>query len=474
MADELESGTVGPALSAAAWRKRLRRLGRALYLFPWFTLLLILLLTVAAWWIGVRTTDPPTNLHSLGVVAQVPNGNRISGQNLPSGARCAVCASSANVIRYAPGAGLRVDMVIKVHPRVGLLGPSCGNATVDMVISGTEAFWLEHNRIGPRLVKGRPLGPSVLTKVAIGWDGSTHIAVPPKVQLWPKARGAPALAAFFDDPQSGLHPGFYTDADLTTPGDAHQTTVQGFPSRNAVGLRTQIFNWGYTVYQIRGSRVRERHCWPLQLHFVANWVQSRGWGSCYVLIPSLLANGAFAGTEDAIRALFDTTNVPTQLLSEAQPPSYGRIALAVNGSLSLSDTSPAPTDFEAIFVGTKGSRGDRARQLALESGGRLGPVWACQPSEDLRYLTAPAANGIPQTGSFAGDACGAIAVVYAAGANDFRAVFLIVIGVLIALACERFFRKLAGRQPEPLVRIVVHMIRRQVARERAMAQGKRP
>jgi hypothetical protein len=271
-----------------------------------------------------------------------------------------------------------------------------------------------------------------------------------------------------------LHPAFYTDADLTTPGDAHQTAVQGFPTHDAVGLQTQIFNWGYTGDQVRGSLVREPHGWPLQLHFVANWVQSRGWGSCYVLIPSLLANGAFAGTENAIKALFDTTDLPTQLLSEAQPPSYGRVALAVTGSLSLSDTSPAPTDFEAIFVGTKGTRADRARQLALESGGRLGPVWACQPSEDLRYLTAPGANGIPQTGSFAGDACGAIAVVYAAGASDFRVVFLIVIGVLIALACERFFRKLAGREPEAPVRIVVNMIGRQVARERAMAQGERP
>jgi hypothetical protein len=330
-------------------------------------------------------------------------------------------------MRYNTGAGLRVDMVVITHPTL-FPWPRCGNATVDLVISGTAKFWEQHDG----------LGPSVLTKLAVGWDGSTRITPPPGVMLSPQERGSPALVAFFaGEPQASLHPGFYTNADLTHNSAAHQNSTVGFPSNRPVGLVTRTFNWGGTP--------GDPHQYAVHLHFVANWVTTRGFGSCYVLLPSLLANGAFAGTQNALDALGLPLN---KVEGEAQPPSFGRIALATPGSLSLPDTSPAPTDVEPIFVGRGGDFTQRATELAAKSGGTLGPVWACQPSDDLSYLYAVAPGNIPPPGSFTGDACGALAVINAPGASDFRATVLIVFGVLIALAFEWLVR----RKRDPLGR----------------------
>src|SRR5690242_979805 len=116
-------------MAANNWLKtRLKRLPGRIYRFPWFTLLLIFVLTFLAYWVGVRAKDPPTNLHSLGIVATVPGGNRIKGENLPAISKCRQCGTSADLIRYAGRAGLRVDMVIAVHPTNGILGPDCGKA----------------------------------------------------------------------------------------------------------------------------------------------------------------------------------------------------------------------------------------------------------------------------------------------------------------------------------------------------------
>jgi hypothetical protein len=142
-----------------------------------------------------------------------------------------------------------------------------------------------------------------------------------------------------------------------------------------------------------------------------------------------------------------------KLEAQSQPPSYGRIALDSTGPVSLADTSPQPTDFESIGVGTQASLLARVNGFVTANTGRLGPVWTCTPSENLTYLDSPAPRGIPTTGSFAGDACGAIAVVDAPGASDLRSTVLIVAGVLIAIAFERFFESRrrdeadADRQP---------------------------
>jgi hypothetical protein len=140
------------------------------------------------------------------------------------------------------------------------------------------------------------------------------------------------------------------------------------------------------------------------------------------------------------------------LEAEAQPPSYGRVALATSGSLSLGDTSPPPSDYEAIAVDTHGTLDQRINRFVTAGTGELGPVWTCTPSDNLTYLSAPAPRDIPGTGSFAGDACGVVAVVDTAAANDIRTTVLILLGVLIAIAFEHFFRvrpRLSHKTDEP-------------------------
>jgi hypothetical protein len=371
--------------------------------------------------VGVRTRDQPDVVHSLGLVARVPGVAR--GGNVPVGA-CAACRNGTDIMRFGPGAGLRVDMVVRVHPKL-FPWPSCGRAAVDVVISGTPGFWRGHTRLG---------GQDVMSQIAVGWDRFTTLT--PPADLPAKEAGSPALASFYDDRQAALKPAFYVDSDLIAGKGAHPVQVRGFPPAAPLGLRFRIFDWAGPPDHLKQ--------YALHLHFAANWVATRGFASCYVVLPSLEANGALAGTEHALSALVRRRRVAPRLEAQAQPPSFGSVALASTGPVSLADTDPAPTDYEAVFVGTSGTLAHRSKERNDESGGRLGPVWRCAPADDLTYLHARAPRDIPGDQSYVGDACGAVAVVDAPGAADFRAVFLIVMGVLIALAFEWLLR--AGRK----------------------------
>jgi hypothetical protein len=106
-----------------------------------------------AWYVGIRTKPMPTQVHSLGVVAQVTGGDAIPGANVTAGRHCEACLRSSPIMRYNPGAGLRIDMVVSVNP--GWFG--CGDASVDMVVSGTSAFWSQHDRLGEVLARNQGL-----------------------------------------------------------------------------------------------------------------------------------------------------------------------------------------------------------------------------------------------------------------------------------------------------------------------------
>jgi hypothetical protein len=276
----------------------------------------------------------------------------------------------------------------------------------------------------------------VVTQIAVGWDPFTRLTRPsaPPVET---QRGSPALVALLTDAQAPLHPALYTDRDLIG-GDT--PTAVSYPANGAHGVRVQLSDWADPKSLDEG---------PVHLHFAANWLASRGWGSCYVVLPSLLANGAFAATQNALAALLQRpvrSAGDVHLAAEAQPPSFGRIALATAGSLSSGDTSPAPSDYEAIAVDTHGTLQQRISEFSAGTG-KLGPVWACTPSDNFTFFDARAPGNIPNTGSFAGDACGVVAVVDAPAASDIRATVLIVVGVFIAISFERLFY-LLSQQPE--------------------------
>ncbi len=396
--------------------------------------LLAAFLVWLAWWFAVRTNDPPAEVHSLGIVARVLGGGPQAGRNLPAAGACAACVNGSDLIRYEPGDGLRVDMVISVHPHLfPWVYTPCGMATVDMVISGTRGFWEQHDRLRP----GGARDPhKVVTQIAVGWDPATTITAPTDVPVPANQLHSPARTGLVpDDPQAALHPGLYTDTDIADP-----TGSVPFPATHPLGLRTQIINWG-DLHNAAES--------PLHLHFTANWLRPRGWGSCYVLVPSFLGNGSFQGTQNALDALIQAHLRGTRqvrLESEAQPPSYGRVALVTTGSVSLADTMPPPVNFEASGYGTRGSELQRINGFVTGNAARLAPVWSCVPSDNLSYLNARAPLGVPTTGSFVGGVCSAVAVVDAPGAGSARTIVLIILGVLIAIAFERWFASLWRRQ----------------------------
>ncbi len=397
--------------------------------------LLAAALVWVAWWFAVRTKDPPTEVHSLGIAARVLGGGTKAGRNLPAARSCPACATGADLMRFNPGDGLRVDMVISVHPHLfPWVYTPCGEATVDMVISGTRGFWEQHDRLWARATRSGP--GKVVTQIAVGWDPATTITAPADVPAPANQRHSPARTGLVPgDPQAALHPGLYTDADITDP-----TGSIPFPASHPLGLRTQIVNWG-DLHNAAES--------PLHLHFIANWLRPRGWGSCYVLLPSFLGNGSFQGTQNALDALTQTHLQgarEVRLESEAQPPSYGKVALMTTGSVSIADTTPPPVNFEASGYGTGGSELRRINGFVSGNAARLAPVWSCAPSDDLSYLNAKAPLGVPSSGSFIGGVCSAVAVVDAPGAGSARAIVLIILGVLIAIAFERLFASLWRRQ----------------------------
>lgn len=429
----------------SAWRaRRLSAVRPFIRRWPVIPVMFIFVFSWMAWYVGIRTKPMPTQVHSIGVVARVTGGDAIAGANVTAGSNCAACLSSSPIVRYNPGAGLRVDMVVSVNP--GWF--SCGDASVDMVVSGTPAFWSQHDRLGELLATthGLPKRRGAVardsppryaqTTLAIGWDPATAVTPPAGVRpLW----NSPALVAFLPgEPQTPLHPSLLTSAMIS--GEGHQNRVTAFPAARPVGLRTQIYNWEGTS--------ADPHEYTLQLRFTANWVRTRGFGNCYVVIPSLLANGPFAGTQDALEALVGTgddtrTAVRTmnELLPYAQAPTFGRVALTTDGSVSLPDSSPAPDDFESVYPGRGVNALQNSTNFAALSEGRLSAVWSCTPTDDLQYLKGLT---IPPAGAYTGNECGAVAVVYAQGVTSFRTFLLIILGVLIALAFERVLRR-----PEP-------------------------
>jgi hypothetical protein len=413
----------------------------------------IIAFSLAAWYIGIRTRALPTTVHSLGVVARVVGGDSVRGANVTAGHHCPACMRRSPIMRYNPGAGLRVDMVITVNPSWF----SCGNASVDMVVSGTPAFWQQHNRLGvlrPARLRvhrraktplrvtlrdpapahtAQPDAPKAKTMLAVGWDPATTVT-PPSGPSAPA--NSPALVAFIPgEPQTPLHPSLLTSAMIVK--EREPTKVTAFPADKPLGLRTQLYNWAGTPH--------DPHRYTLQLRFTADWVRPRGFGNCYVVIPSLLANGPFAGTQDALEALVGNGNETAQavrtmnkLLPYAQAPSFGRVALTTDGSLSLPDSSPAPDDFESVYSGGGVNALQNSTDFAALSKGRLSAVWSCTPTDDLRYLKGPSA---PSETAYTGNECGAVAVVYAQGVSSFRAFVLIILGVLIALAFERLLHR---------------------------------
>jgi hypothetical protein len=166
-----------------------------------------------------------------------------------------------------------------------------------------------------------------------------------------------------------------------------------------------------------------------------------------VTLPSFLSNGSEGATVNAIHALTKNSDRPAFsnelgiMLSEVQPPSFGRTSLTTNGTISAGESEPSPDQSSAVFAG-KNSQTVGERET-LEGEGRqttLGEAWTCTPSDDLRINERYAPGNIPPNSNYDSDSCGAVAVIYAPGAQTARDMFMLIASALFALVVDRTFR----------------------------------
>jgi hypothetical protein len=359
---------------------------------------------LATWLVSIRTNPRPNVVHSLGVVA------RFSGNDL---------RKRPPVLRYGRESGLRVDMLVHVHPTLR----SCGVARVDVVVSGTPGFWREHDNLRDGV-----------TQVALGWDWDTKV-VPAAAR--PGARRQ-LLATVNQDPQAPLHPAFYLNTDMDF--GSHVPRVHSYfgprkPGGPLQGIAVDVRNWS----RMHGRRAGAKK--PLHFRFTTkSWLERRAFGSCYVNLPTLPANGAIIGQIDAVGALYGNPQKLFSALAYAQPPTLARTVLDVDGELSLGDTTPAPNDFEAVFYAQRGTTAERLKTSIKGNESRAGPVWTCRPSQSLAYLRGYGTTAVPPEQSFSGNACGAVAVVAVPRADDLRGFAVLVLGILIGFFADWFTR----------------------------------
>ena len=330
----------------------------------------------------------------------------------------------SRLVTSAFGRGLRMDIVVNAEPQLNLLpwSDQCGEATVDVVISGTQSFWKDHPRLGRRD-----------TRFALGWDEGTQPRQTTRSIVTAPDITKP-LAALNVDNQAPLHPAFFPNSwlsqgalELEQRGDAFLTSAR----------------WG-----------EEDSRKPIQFRFQADWVEPRGVGSCYVVLPSLSANNFVPGQQNAVCALAEPPAGPpdclsaevVERLSYAEPPTFGRVVLSMGNGV-LEESTPNQDDYESVWRPGPELEGHQEALLsAAEEGDKnSAPVWSCTPTQDLSFLRGRYASIAP-SGSYAGNACGAIAVIEPPGAEETRTTIVIIGSIAVGIAAERFFEALFRRR----------------------------
>jgi hypothetical protein len=364
-----------------------------------------ILLLLVIYMVGIYTRPRPTEGHYLGFVAHHAGPLREPGGNLPLGPRCEQAGNDAcsgnSVLTWAPRRGLRIDLVVAVNPNP----LRCGRAIVDVVVSGTRAFWRDHPHLG-----------SGMTRWALGWGAASKIEAVDGLNATHKQ---PVMVAANPDPQAALRPSYFPAKYLrdhrlrgVKPYYDHDREIRG-----VVG--------GVSAWRSRGGRgKRARAPQALHFRFSANWVKRRAFGSCYIILPSLPANGAIPGLVNATKALTPDAATATDYLRTSPPFSFGRVVLDTPDDLDLGATAPDPSEYQNLRDPDSGST-------------ELSPAWSCEPSFKLDYLQRSGVDSVPSNGRFVGNACGSVAVVEAASADEIRIGILLIMGILFAVWVER-------------------------------------
>lgn len=299
-------------------------------------------------------------------------------------------------ISPAANAGLRVDVLISL--KTGLAGCS-KTAQVTAIISGTPSFWSEY---GPQLRGHHRIGIGLRTKYdnmrVLDWSG-------------------------YELPMNLRTAEYRVEDKLLNPDRSGK--VQISEGRDTVtGVRwytADIEDWG-------------DHWTPLVMQFDAAWTSYRSLGSCFVVLPELVAlddstsndaRAAASGRSSVFEELPDGSLVKDDPERTPQAVTGGRVVLGVNARILDGESRPAPKLVDGNpWASGLGEIGDDVA------------VWTCsQPPGRDAWPDADAAspNGKEKAMSFEGAAwqgCGGIAAVEARAAGTTRDLALLVIGGL--------------------------------------------
>ncbi|GAA4712702.1 hypothetical protein [Phytohabitans rumicis] len=293
------------------------------------------------------------------------------------------------------GAGLRMDVLVDVP--VHLTG--CEDTVkVKAIVSGTPQFWKTH---GAQIGGAGHLGLALHTT----YDGLRMLD-------WSGYDLPDALLNVYGpdqvpNPNRSGKVTFTHREDSTTGGSLYGVSIQDWAS----------------------------HRTPLVLEFDAKWTSPRSTGSCYLVLPELVAvestavGQARAGAYDA-GSVFDVALNSSNGGEAATLPAavtFGRVIVRTNGHIADGQSRPAPR----LVDGNPWTKS--LGEIGEEAG-----VWTCEPPASREQypnagVVSPDGNeSSPPLDAAAPAGCGGLAVIEARNAGTVRDLGILLVGGLFS------------------------------------------
>ena len=287
-------------------------------------------------------------------------------------------------------AGLRVDVLLRVTSRTLVCGRT---TTVKAVISGTPVFWRKY---GNALRGVHRIGIALPTNEDArlqDWSGYNLPGSLSNLERYPRGR--------IQNPRSSGKVNIKAGQDSKTGG---------------LWYTAEIRDWG-------------THRTPLVFEVEGRWTTRRGLGSCYVMLPELVADRDIQ-LDDAYAAAVGASSV-LDLESTSPVPNavtFGRVILRTNGHIVDAEARPSPGLVDANpWVRGLGQVGEEAA------------VWACEPPARRDVLPSQSET-TPDVGSVLYVGCGGLAVVEARNVGTVRDLCLLLIGGLFGFIFDRLIK----------------------------------
>ena len=300
------------------------------------------------------------------------------------------------------GAGLRVDVIIDVP--VHLTGcPSWVRVTA--IVSGTPPFW---QRYASKLEGLHRLGFGLRTSYenirVLDWSGYNL-----PTALANLGGGEPVPS-----PATSGRVGIAHREDTQTGAELHVASIS---------------DWG-------------EHRTPLVFEFDAAWTSARGMGSCYLVLPELVAiespavSDARAAASGAGSIFDEVAGVGSAFSGRHRVPgatTFGRVLVRTDGHVAEGQSRPLPRLVDGNpWVSNLGTIGEEAA------------IWTCKPPPsrndfpDAGLQSPDGKETAPPLDAAAHVGCGGLAVIEARNAGTMRDLTLLVIGGVFAFLFNRF------------------------------------